>query len=126
MTTELSEDCLAIINAGEWKSRESLSMIVQADGKRLRVPAHCTDILPSKYISIWFHVRFISNPIRPSIYLEALKNPIEVFDDKGEQFLLKTAETRGVIDATGGRRVVATVSVPVKKILADFAEGESQ
>lgn len=123
MTTELSEDCLAIINAGEWKSRESLSMIVQVDGKRFRVPCKCTGILPTEWTK-GFYITFISNPIRPSIHTESLKNHIEVFDDKGEQFLLKTAETRGVIDVTGGRRVVIIVSVPVKKSWADFVEGE--
>lgn len=125
MTTELSEDCLAIINSGEWKSRESLSMIVQVDGKRFRVPCKCSGILPTEWVK-GFYIKFVSNPIRPSILAEYLKNPIEVFDDKGEQFLLKTAETQGVIDATGGRRVVIIVSVPVKKSWSDFGEGDSQ
>ncbi len=115
MTTELSDDCQAIINAGEWKSRESLSMIVQVDGKRFRVLCKCSGI--SSFTSFF---TAISNPI-PGSFLRSKPSHVQVYDDQREVTLLTTSEF-GVLTGDSIMRIVVTASVPLKKSWADFPE----
>lgn len=117
MTTELSDDCLAIINAGEWKSRESLSMIVQVDGKRFRVPCKCSGM--SSFTSFF---TAISNPI-PGSYLRSKPSHVQVYDDQREVPLALTDEFQvlpGESETT--LRLALVISVPIKKSWADFPE----